>query len=115
MASEKMKKSTPPIDIDDTQSKKNSRDIVDNNPHDCMLSTIDNPFDPYDEKQYADWKRYDEEHGYYSESLLARVCKSSEAISDEDNAAAIEEAIDSIVSLNITGKFIKLLPPNKRH
>ena len=34
-----------------------------NNPHDCMLSTVDNPFDPYDEKQYADWKRFDEDHG----------------------------------------------------
>lgn len=86
----------------------------DDNPHDCMLSTIDNPFDPYDEKQYADWKRFDEDHGYFCESLLARVCKSSEAISDEDNAAAIEEAIDSIVALNFTGKFIKVLPPNKR-
>ena len=85
-----------------------------NNPHDCMLSTIDNPFDPYDEAQYADWKRYDEEHGYYSESLLARVCVSSESISDEENAKAIEEAIDSIVSLNISGMHIKVLPPNKR-
>lgn len=83
--------------------------------HDCMLSTVDNPFDPYDEKQYLDWKRYDEDHGYYSESLLARVCVSSEAIGDADNAIAIEEAIDKIVQLNITGKFIKLLPPNKRN
>ena len=84
------------------------------NPHDCMLSTIDNPFDPYDENQYLDWKRYDEEHGYFSESLLGRVVQSSEAISDEDNSAAIEEAIDQIVKLNYTGKFIKVLPPNKR-
>lgn len=85
-----------------------------NNPHDCMLSTVDNPFDPYDEKQYADWKRFDEEHGYYSESLLARVCISSESISEEENAIAIEQAIDSIVALNFSGKHIKLLPPNKR-
>lgn len=87
---------------------------MDDNTHDCMLSTIDNPFDPYDEKQYADWKRFDEDHGYFCESLLARVCKSSESISDEDNAIAIEEAIDSICKLNFTGKFIKVLPPNKR-
>lgn len=84
------------------------------NPHDCMLSTIDNPFDPYDEKQYQDWKRFDEDHGYFSESLLARVCTSSEAISDEDNAEAIEEAIDKIVELNLTGKYVKVLPPSKR-
>lgn len=85
-----------------------------NNPHDCMLSTIDNPFDPYDEKQYADWKRYDEDHGYYSESLLARVCISSESISEEDNAIAIEQAINSIVALNFSGKHIKVLPPERR-
>ena len=84
------------------------------NPHDCMLTTVDNPFDPYDENQYADWKRYDEDHGYYSESLLARVCKSSESISEEENAKAIEEALDSIVQLNITGMYKKLLPPDRR-
>lgn len=84
------------------------------NSHDCMLSTIDNPFDPYDEKQYNDWKRFDEDHGYYCESLLGRICISSEAISDEDNAIAIEQAIDEIVKFNYTGKFIKLLPPDRR-
>lgn len=88
--------------------------MASDNPHDCMLSTIDNPFDPYDESQYADWKRFDEDHGYNCESLLARVCVSSESISDEENAKAIEEAIDSIVKLNITGMYIKVLPPNKR-
>ena len=95
-------------------SKAQRNPSVEENPHDCMLSTIDNPFDPYDEAQYQDWKRYDEDHGYYCESLLGRVVQSSESISDEDNAAAIEEAIDAIVSLNFTGKFIKVLPPNKR-
>lgn len=83
--------------------------------HSCMLTTIDNPYDPYDENQWTDWLNFDHSHGYYCNELVARVIVSSESISDLDIAIAQEEAINQIVELNATGKYKKLLPPSKRN
>ena len=88
-------------------------DTVEN--HLCMLTTIDNPFDPYDESQWNDWLAFDQRNGYYCNELVAREIISSESLSDLDIAIAQEEAINRIVSLNVSGKFKKLLPPNKRN
>lgn len=63
-----------------------------------MLTTIDNPFDPF--TQFDSWFQFDEAKGYHSCSYLARIAKISDALSDEDQALAIESAIDEIVSLD---------------
>jgi hypothetical protein len=70
-----------------------------------MLTTIDNPFDPFTE--FDSWFRYDESKGYHSCSFLGRIAKTSNALSDEDQALAIESAIDEIIKydpLNIYRK-----------
>lgn len=66
-----------------------------------MLTTIDNPFDPF--TQYDEWLAFDEDKGYHSCSLLARITKSSESLSPQDEADAIESAIDEIVMENASG------------
>lgn len=39
----------------------------------CALTTIDNPYDPFD--QFTEWMLYDEEKGYHSTSYLGRIAR----------------------------------------
>lgn len=66
-----------------------------------MLTTVDNPFDPWSD--YDEWLAYDEDHEYYSNELLARVVHSSDDISDADQSVAIENGIKEIISENVSG------------
>lgn len=71
-----------------------------------MLTTIDNPFSPF--SQWEDWKRYDEDHGYYTCQYLARIAKTSDDLSDSDNDRAVANAIEEILELNILGIYKKV-------
>ena len=71
-----------------------------------MLTTIDNPFSPF--THYAEWQRWDEDHGYYSNGLLARYVRTSDELSETDEALAINDAIDQIVKDNWSGKHMKV-------
>jgi hypothetical protein len=48
-----------------------------------MLTTIDNPFDPFE--QFTSWLLFDEEKGYHSCSYLGRIARTSDQLSDEEN------------------------------
>ena len=67
-------------------------------PSDCMLTTIDNPFDPCE--QFEDWYAFDTQKGYYTCQYLARIARVSFGLSDYDNAKEIESAMNQICSLN---------------
>lgn len=71
-----------------------------------MLTTIDNPFDPF--TQWDEWRRYDEDMKYFTCSYVARIAKTSDDLSDADNEKAIENAINEIVNLNILGIYKKV-------
>lgn len=71
-----------------------------------MLSTIDNPFDPF--TQWDAWRRYDEDMKYFTCNYLARIAKTSDDLSDADNEFAIENAINEIVNLNVLGVYKKV-------
>ncbi|MCX7817561.1 MAG: hypothetical protein N2317_08670, partial [Syntrophales bacterium] len=71
-----------------------------------MLTTIDNPFDPF--TQFDDWFAFDEGKGYHSCAYLARIAKTSDELSQQDEDLAIEQAIDEIVTLNILGIYRKV-------
>lgn len=71
-----------------------------------MLTTLDNPFNPF--THYDEWYSFDVSKGYNTCAYLARVSKSSDELSDEDQALAIDQAMNEIVSLNLTGNYIKI-------
>lgn len=71
-----------------------------------MLTTVDNPFNPF--TQFNEWYAYDESLGYHTTSFLARVLTSSDELSDTDQHLAIEEAIDEIVNYNVLGLYRKV-------
>ena len=72
-----------------------------------MLTTIDNPFDPF--TQFDEWNRYDQDMGYHTNSYLARIVITSDELSEEDQDLAIESAIDEIVKFNVLGIYKKVI------
>ncbi len=75
----------------------------------CMLTTIDNPFDPF--TQFAKWMLYDTRKGYNSSAYLARIARTSEEFTDEENDAEIERAIDEIIKYDFRNIYKKVRQP----
>jgi hypothetical protein len=75
-----------------------------------MLTTIDNPYSPF--TQYDEWYAFDVNQGYNTCSYLARIAKTSDELSEEDEDQAIEAAIDKIVRLNVLGLYKKVYLDN---
>lgn len=71
-----------------------------------MLTTTDNPFDPFDD--FDNWYIFDESKGYHSCGYLARIAKTSDELSDEENSEEIERAIDEICKFNLLGIYKKV-------
>lgn len=61
----------------------------------CMITTIDNPFSPFD--QFIEWLQFDNLHDYGTCELLARFCFLSEQLSEQENDEVNEQAIDDII------------------
>jgi hypothetical protein len=76
---------------------------------DYMLTTVDNPFNPYTD--YDAWYAYDRAQGYDTPGYLARIAHVSLELSEADLSLAIGQAIDEIVSENINGMYRKISPP----
>jgi len=75
-----------------------------------MLTTVDNPFNPFTE--YDEWLSFDESHGYFTNSLLARIVVSSDDMSEAVQNYARESAIDEIVKENVLGLYRKVPQPS---
>lgn len=61
-----------------------------------MLTTKDNPFDPFDE--FERWLQFDIAHGYHSCNVLAdRAIVSNGEMSKEEDEQSISDAIDEII------------------
>jgi hypothetical protein len=80
--------------------------MADTEPVEYMLTTVDNPFDPF--TRFDEWLEYDMRLGYNTSAFLARVSKVSNDISEPDQALAIQNAIDEIVSENVSGMWRKV-------
>ena len=72
-----------------------------------MLTTIDNPFDPFDE--FDKWDEFDRSKGYHTCSYLARIAITSNELSENDQALAINHAVDEICRLNLLGIYKKVV------
>ena len=72
----------------------------------CMLTTIDNPFDPFD--QFNSWLMFDMDKGYGSCSYLDRIARTSDQFSDKENNEEIERAIDEIIKYDFRNIYKKV-------
>lgn len=66
-----------------------------------MLTTVDNPFDPF--TQFDEWYAWDEASGYHTTAFLARVVITSDELSEYDQRLAYEQGVDEIIRENISG------------
>jgi len=71
-----------------------------------MLTTIDNPFDPFE--QFTSWFLFDVEKGYNSCSRLARFANISDEMTDKEVNEEIERAIDEIIKYDILNVYKKV-------
>jgi hypothetical protein len=71
-----------------------------------MLTTVDNPFNPF--THFDEWQACDEALGHYTSSFLARIVKTSDDLSEADQNLAIMQAIDEIVEENVLGLYRKV-------
>ena len=78
----------------------------------CMITTIDNPFDPF--TQFDSWFQFDIEKGYYSCSKLARIAKLSDDMSEKETDEEIERAIDEIIRYDFLNIYKKVKRENKK-
>ena len=74
-----------------------------------MLTTIDNPFDPTNPEQFTQWFLFDVEKGYNSSAYLARIARTSEQLTDEENEIEIERAIDEIIKYDFMNIYKKVV------
>jgi hypothetical protein len=74
--------------------------------YDCMLTTFDNPFDPFE--QFTSWFMFDIEKGYNSCGRLARIAQISEDMSQVEIDREIERAIDEIIYYDFLNIYKKV-------
>lgn len=70
------------------------------------LTTIDNPFNPL--TQFSSWFLFDVEKGYNSCAYLGRIARTSDQLSDEENNAEVERAIDEIIKYDFRNIYKKV-------
>lgn len=62
------------------------------------ITTFDNPYDPIDD--FDHWFLFDVFKGYNTCGYLARICTTSDQLSDVENEKETEQAIDEMIKLN---------------
>ena len=71
-----------------------------------MLTTIDNPFNPFE--NFHSWFLFDVEKRYNSCAYLARIAKTSDEFTEEEEAEEIERAIDEIIKYDFMNIYVKV-------
>ena len=77
--------------------------------NECMLTTFDNPFDPFED--FTSWFLYDVEKGYNTCSYIARILNEDDSATEKETKEEIERAIDEIIKydfMNIYKKVTKV-------
>ena len=72
----------------------------------CRLTTVDNPFDPFD--QFTSWYLFDMEKGYDCCGRVDRLANYSDDMTEYEIDSEYERAIDRLIELDVTDLFKKV-------
>lgn len=70
-----------------------------------FVTTLDNPYDYW--TQFDEWYAFDTSQGYNTLNYIGRIAMTSTEMSDHDYQQAVNDAVDEILRLNITGNYTK--------
>ena len=73
---------------------------------DCMLTTFDNPYNPFDD--FTSWLLYDKECGYDTCERLARIARLTDDMSQDEIDAETERAMDEIIFYDFLNIYKKV-------
>ena len=76
------------------------------NNQDSWLTTIDNPYDPF--TQFDEWYQFDTTNSYNTCGYIARIARTSDQLSDEENNKEVERAIDEIIRYDFQNIYRKV-------
>ena len=71
-----------------------------------MLTTLDNPFDPFDD--FTSWFMFDCEKGHNTSSRIARIAQIDSEMSQKEVDDEMERVMDLIVKYDFEDKYIKV-------
>ena len=71
-----------------------------------MLTTFDNPYDPFE--QFNLWFMFDIEKGYNTCSYLARIVQTSDDMTQKEVDEEVERAIDEIIKYDFLDIYKKV-------
>lgn len=71
-----------------------------------MLTTLDNPFDPFDD--FTQWYMFDCDRGHNTSSRLARIANITSEMSQKEVDDEMDRAMDLIVKYDFEDKYIKV-------
>lgn len=74
--------------------------------NECMLTTFDNPFDPFE--QFTSWFLFDVEKGYNTCSYLGRIAHLTDDMTEIETNEEIERAIDDIIKYDFMNIYKKV-------
>ena len=72
------------------------------------LTTKDNPYNPFND--FTSWFMFDIQKGYNTCGYLARVTKTDDTMTDEEDDAEVERSIDEIIKNDILDIYKKVKP-----
>lgn len=71
-----------------------------------MVTTTDNPYNYF--THFDEWLAFDTLMGYHTLSFLARIVRTSDDLSEADQEAAFDDAVNEIVEHNVLGIYRKV-------
>ena len=78
--------------------------------NDYMLTTVDNPYDPFE--QFALWELFDKENGYNTCNLLARTQKLSPDMTQKEENEEYDRAVDEIIKYDFLNIYMRKYKQN---
>ena len=79
--------------------------------NDYKLTTIDNPFSPFD--QFDSWHLFDKEKGYDSCERLMRLANITDEMSSVEIEQELERAMDTLIKYDFLNLFQKCQKTDK--
>ena len=71
-----------------------------------MLTTLDNPFDPFTD--FASWYMYDCEKGHNTYNRVARIAQVDGEMTQQEIEDELDRAMNLIVKYDFEDKFVKV-------